>query len=92
MELSLIAFFHRNYVRKERFFDILERKQSFLDQRIEVLKGAKKWTFFKGASPWILSKKRTFCYRHFLQKSFQKRSFLIFQKEKNDFRRKKLNF
>ena len=65
MELSLIAVFHRNYVRKERFFDILERKQSFLDQKVEVLKGAKKWTFFEGVSPWILSKKRTFCYRHF---------------------------
>ena len=64
MELSLIAVFHRNYVRKERFFEILERKQSFLDQKVEVLKGVKKWTFFKGVSPWILSKNRTFFYGH----------------------------
>ena len=30
-------------------FDILEKKkQLFLDQKIEVLTRAKKWTFFKG--------------------------------------------
>ena len=72
MELSLIAVFHRNYVRKERFFDILERKQSFLDQKVEVLKGAKKWTFFKGVSPWILSKNELFVigifYRNHIRK------------------------
>ena len=75
MELSLIAVFHRNYVRKERFFEILERKQSFLDQKVEVLKGAKKWTFFKGVSPWILSKNQNFCYGCFLKKLCQKKSF-----------------
>ena len=31
-------------------------------KKIEVLKRAKKWTFFKGVSPWILSKNRTFSY------------------------------
>ena len=73
-------------------FDILERKQSFLDEKIEVLTRAKKWTYFKGVCPWILSKFRTFSYRRFLQKSYQKRSFLILRKEKNDFKRKKLKF
>ena len=38
---------------KTSFFDIYERKQLFLDQKIEVLTRAKKWTFFKGVSPWI---------------------------------------
>ena len=35
IKISLIAFFHLNYVRKHRFFDIYEKKQSFLDQKIE---------------------------------------------------------
>ena len=73
-------------------FDILERKQSFLDEKIEVLTRAKKWTFFKGVCPWILSKFLTFSYRRFLEKSYQKRSFLILWKEKNDFKWKKLKF
>ena len=47
---------------------------------------------FKGVSPWILSKNRTFSYRRISQKSYQKRSFLILRKEKNDFKRKKLKF
>ena len=47
---------------------------------------------FKGVSPWILSKNGTFPYRRISQKSYQKRSFLILRKEKNDFKRKKLKF
>ena len=61
---------------KRSFFDILRRKHSFLDQKIEVLPSAKKWTFFEGpkkrdfggASPWILSKNLTFSDRCFSQK------------------------
>ena len=60
-----------------------------LEQKIEVLKWAKKLTFFKGVSPWILSKNRTVSYRCFSQKLCLKRSFLILWKEKNDFKRKK---
>ena len=45
--------------RKTSFFDIVERKQSFLDQKIEVLRRAKKWSFFKGVSPWSWSKNRS---------------------------------
>ena len=73
-------------------FDIVERKQSFLDQKIEVLRRAKKWTFFKGVSPWIFSKNPTFSYGRFSQKSYQKTSFLILWNEKNDLNRKKLKF
>ena len=61
-------------------------------EKIEVLKRAKKWTFFKGVSPWILSKNGTFSYRRFSQKSYQKTSFSIFMKEKKDFKWKKLKF
>ena len=50
IELSLIPVFHENYVRKKSFVNILNKRQSFLDQKIEVLTNAKKWTFFKGVS------------------------------------------
>ena len=58
--------------------------------KIEVLTRAKKWTFFEGVCPWILSKNRTFSDRRFSQKSYQKRLFLILWKEKNDFKGKKI--
>ena len=45
---------------KETFFDILERKESFLDLRSEVLTMSRKWTFCKGVSPWFLSKNQPF--------------------------------
>ena len=59
---------------------------------MKVLTRAKKWTYFEGVSPWILSKNRTFSYLRFSQKSYQKRPILILWKEKNDFKRKKLKF
>ena len=69
------AFLLQKLCQKKSFFDNYERRQSFWDQKIEVLKRAEKWTFSKGVSPWILSKNRTFSYRCFLQKLCQKRSF-----------------
>ena len=76
--------FLQKLCQKTPFFDILNRKRSFLDQKIEILTRTKKWTFFKGVSPWIWSKNQSFSSRRFLQKSYQKRSFLILWKEKND--------
>ena len=73
-------------------FRYFGKKTIILDQKIEVLNRAKKWTFFKRVSPWILSKSVTFSYRRFSHKSYEKRSFLILWKEKNDFKRKKLKF
>ena len=35
------------------------------EKKNKVLKRAKKWTFSKGVSPWILSKNRIFSYRSF---------------------------
>ena len=40
---------------KETFFDILHRKECFLDHKRKVLKNPKKLTFSKGVSPWFLS-------------------------------------
>ena len=45
-----------------------------LSGKIEVLKRAKKETFYKGVSPWILSKNRNFSYGCFLQKLCEKKS------------------
>ena len=59
---------------------------------MEVLTRAKKWTVSKGVSPWILSKNRTFSYLPFSQKFYQKTTFLILWKEKNDFNWKKFKF
>ena len=59
---------------------------------MEVLKRTEKWTFFKGVSPWILSKNRSFSYLPFSQKFYQKTTFLILWKEKNDFKWKKYKF
>ena len=39
---------------KERFFNILDRKECFLDLKSEVLKKSKKSTFCKGVSPLFL--------------------------------------
>ena len=66
--------FSQKLCQKRSFFDILDRKQSFFDQTIEVLTGARKWTLFKPVSPWILSKNRTFSDRCFSQELCHKRS------------------
>ena len=52
---------------------------------MEVLTRAKKFTFLKGVSPWILSKNGTFSYRRFSQKSYKKTSFLIYIEERKDY-------
>ena len=80
----LSLFFYRNNVRRDRFW-IFWKENNHLTM-------AEKYTFFREVSPWILSKNRTFSYRRFSQKSYQKRSFLILWKEKNDFKRKNRSF
>ena len=51
------VFFFSKKSQKEIFFDILDRKDSFLDLKSEFLIKLKKIsTFFKGVSPWFLSK------------------------------------
>ena len=92
IEDFLIGVFHRSYFRKDRIFKLWKEKNDFNRKKNEILKRAKKWTFSKRVSLWILSKNRTFSCRRFSQKSYQKRSFLILWKEKNDFKWKKLRF
>ena len=49
-------------------------------------KTGQKWTFFQGVSSWILSKNQSFSYWRFSQKFYQKTTFLMLWKEKNDFK------
>ena len=71
---------------KETFFDILDRKEFFLDLKSQVLKKSKKSTFCKRASAWFLSKNRPFSYMFFFQQNkARNKTFLIFCIEKNCF-------
>ena len=70
----------------------MDRKQSFYEQKIEVLTRAIKWTFFKRVCPWILSKNRTFSYCFFSQKLCQKRSFFDIYERKQLFFNQILQF
>ena len=40
-------------MQKKTFFDILDRKECFLDLKSEILKKSKKSTFGKVVSPWF---------------------------------------
>ena len=79
------VFFFRKKSHKERFFDILDRKEHFLDLKGELLKKSKKSTFCKGVSPWYFIKNRPFPYLFFWAKKVRKKHFLIFWIEKNAF-------
>ena len=57
--------FTQDLYQKKSFFDILKRKQSFLDLKNLSFKKGQKWSLSKGVSPWILSKNRNFSYHRF---------------------------
>ena len=38
------------------FYDILQRKNAFLDYKKNKIEKAKNWHFFKGVNPWFWSK------------------------------------
>ena len=88
----LSAFF-TEIISENIFFDIVERKDYFKWKKIEVLKRARKWTFFKGVSRRFCPKKHNFYYLCFSLKLCHKRFFFdIYEKKKNDFKWKKLDF
>ena len=62
-----------------------KEKNDFKQKKIQVFKRAKKWTFSKGVSPWILSKNRTFSYSCYSRKFCQKKSFLNILNKKQSF-------
>ena len=42
------------------FHDIQEGENVYLDNKNKKLKKSKNWTFFKGDSPWVMSKNLKF--------------------------------
>ena len=87
IELSFIAVITEIMLEKivVRYFG--QKTIIFRPKNLSFKKG-QKMKFSKGDSSWILSKLRTFPGRSFSGKLFQKRSFLVLWKEKNDFKRK----
>ena len=73
-----MLFFEQKKKQKETFFDVLDRKECFLDRKRKVLKNSKESTFCKGVSSWFLSKNRPFSYMFFLAINARKKHFLIF--------------
>ena len=49
-------FFLGNIGQQNVFYDILERKNTFLGYKNSIFKKWKNWDFCKGANPWFLSK------------------------------------
>ena len=60
---------------KETIYDILNRKEYFLDLKSKVIAKSKKSTFCKGVSSWLLSKNRPFPFMLFWSKQGQKETF-----------------
>ena len=78
----LSAFF-TEIISENIFFDIVERKDYFKWKKIEVLKRARKWTFFKGVSRRFCPKKYNFYYLCFSLKLCHKRFFFdIYEKKR----------
>ena len=73
---SHMFFFLSKKSQKETFFDILDRKEWFLDHKRKVLKNSKKSTFCNGVTPWFLSKNRPFPHTFFFSKQSQKETFI----------------
>ena len=49
-------FFSGNIGKENAFYDILERKNSFLGYKNKPFKKSKNWHFYKGVNSWFLSK------------------------------------
>ena len=61
--------------KKKTFFDILDRKEWFLDHKRKVLKNYKKSTFCEGVIPWFLCKNRPLSYKTFFAQKRKKEIF-----------------
>ena len=88
-----ICFFSSQKSQKETFFDILDRRECFLHHISKVLTKSKKIDIFQSGQFMVFAKKLTFfSYVFFLAKQARKKTFLIFQIEKNTFQTCKVNF
>ena len=85
MAIFPIGSFWANPARKDRFFYIRDRKESFLDKKGQLLIKSKKSKFSKGISPWVLAKNGHFFICGFWANPVRKDRFLIFLEENNAF-------
>ena len=79
------SFFLGNIGKENVFYDILERKNAFLDYKKNKFKKSKNWHFFKGVNPWFWSKKGRFSNFFFLSNIGQENVFYDILERKNAF-------
>ena len=76
------SFYHLCFLgkssQKRSFFDILDKKECFLDRKKELFKSPKKSNFSKGVRLWFLSKNRTFYHLCFFANQARQDRFLTF--------------
>ena len=78
-------FFLGNMSLENLFYDILERKNAFLDYKNNKLKKSKNWHFSKGLRKWFWSKTGRFCTLIFLGNIAQENVFYDILERKNAF-------
>ena len=86
----LQLFFLRNIDKEKVFYDILERKNSFLGYKKKKFKNSKTWHFFKRVNPWFLSKNWRFFQTFFLANIGEENAFYNILQRKISFLRYKI--
>ena len=76
-------FFLGNIGQENVFYDILERKKTFVGYKNKKLKKSKNWRFSKGVNPWFWSKNGHFSNFYFLGNVGQKNVFYDILERKN---------
>ena len=79
------TFFLGNIGKENVFYDILERKTSFLGYKNNKFKKSKNWHFYKVVNSWFLSKNNHYSILFLLPIEARKMSFWIFWNEKTPF-------
>ena len=85
-------FFLGNIDQENNFYDILQRKISFLGHKNKKLKKSKNWLFSKGVKPWFWSKNCPFSKVFFLGNIGQENVFCDILHRKNTFLGYKMSF
>ena len=81
----LQLFFLVNIGKENVFYDILERKNTFLGYKNKTFKKSKNWRFSKGVNPWFWSKNGHFTKFFFLGDIDQENVFYLIVQRKNAF-------
>ena len=79
------VFFLGNIDQENVFYDILERKNAFLDYKNKKSKKSKNWHFSKGVNPWFWSKNGHFSNFFFFGNIGQENVFYNILERKNAF-------